>query len=208
MDTKLQSSFIPKRPIVTTQSRGGGGGLYASPLGFFSLAVLLVVGLAIIGSAAVFFYEQYLVSTRADLDQKLATERAAIDTSTLDSLMRVGNRLSVAKDLLSKHVSLSSFFEFLQANTVQRIQFTEFKYGIDPRRDSLTFNIGGVAPDYTTLVFQSDALSKHPDVQDVSFSDLNLDTKGNVVFMLKLTLDPAKFLFKDNLASISLGFPY
>ncbi len=191
-----------------TSQPGRGGRLNSSPVGFFALVVLLIVAVAILGSAGVFFYGEYLVGARGELDQRLAAARVAIEPDTLSELMRVGRRLSVAQELLSKHISVSSFFEFLQLVTVRSVQFTNFRYSVDPRRGLLNVDMDGNAPDYATLVFQSDTFSQHSDVSGVTFFDLDLDTKGDVTFSLKLTLDPAKFLFKNNLQAISFGFPY
>jgi hypothetical protein len=113
--------------------------------------------------------------------------------------MKVGKRLSIAQDLLSKHVSVSSFFEFLEANTVQRIQFNDFKYSVDPRKSVLVVDMAGKSPDYTTLLFQSDTLSQRSDVKDVTFSQLDLDNDGDVTFSLKLLLNHPNSFSKTTL---------
>lgn len=151
----------------------------------FSVAILLSVGL--------FGYKWYLNNQINKMSADLETARQSLEPATINDLARLNVRLSSTKDLISTHVVLSPVFDFLEQNTLQSVRFSSFSFtgGTAP-----ALEMKGLAHGYSSVALESDQfnntmLDKKPALTAVSFSDLNLDDKGNVVFSITANVNPS-----------------
>lgn len=203
MDTKFQTSFIPQKPVVPSSKIPHA----RKPTGFFSLIATLVFLASFLATGGVFFYKGYLSGRITSLSNQLDRMRASFEPELIDELSRLDTRLKTSSTLLSEHLSTSSFFEWLESITLQNVQFTNFKY--ESTQGGLIVEMRGQARNYVTLVRQSDILAESTYVRRSVFSNLDLDSNGNVLFSLAITFDPAGILYKDSLQSLSFeGFPF
>ena len=203
MDTKLQTSFIPKKPIISS----GKLERQVRPTDFFSLIVNVLLVIALLASVGAFAYQWYLSNRIKTLDTQLAQMEKVFEPELIAELARVDSRLKSAKEILGDHISAITFFEFLEATTFQSVQFTSFSYALES--NSITVEVGGKAKNYSTLVLQSDKFLNSKYVQNVVFSNLDLDSTGNVIFSIALQLDKNELLYKNNIQTLSFeGFPF
>jgi hypothetical protein len=203
MDTKFQTSFIPKKPVISS----GRVEHRARSIDFFSLLANMSIVIILLASAGVFGYKFYLKDKIETLDTQLAQMGQTFGTDLITELTRVDNHLKSAKKILDNHISIITLFEFLGAKTFQDVQFTNFHYELGP--NGVTVQMNGKAKNYSTLVLQSDELVNSKYVQSVVFSNLDLDPSGKVIFSIELQLDKAGFLYTNNTNTLSFdGFPF
>ncbi|MEK7180606.1 MAG: hypothetical protein AAB706_03965 [Patescibacteria group bacterium] len=207
MDPKFTQSFIPKKPVVLQGRVGHTTRRQTALMPFVGGIIFLLV---LVGSVGVFSYQQYLLKHISDLDSKLVKAQSSLDSDeVVDTLIALDGRLKSAHKLLLEHISTTAFFELLQSLTLQNVQFTDFSYTINNLESGIGVEMRGRAKNYATLVLQSDVLNESEQVKNSTFSDLDLDNEGNVLFRLSVVFDAKSLLYKDSLQSLSFGgFPY
>ncbi len=190
MDTKPQSSFIPKKPSESgALSRSGG-------LFPFLADMLFVV--ALLASVAVFAYDKYLSSEIAKMDVDLSAARTAIQPELINQLVRSDKRIISANTLVDSHVTISSLFELLQSITLQNLQFTSFSFG-SGEGGSLSITMKGEARTYATVALQAKIFNDNENFINPQFSNLDLNDKGDVVFAFKSQINPKIISYVEKL---------
>jgi len=191
MEPKFQSSFIPKGPIAAASPLAAQ---YVKPkktiLGLLSSTLFVI---AIVLSIGVFGYTYYLRSNIAKMGRDLEAARATLQPDTVKELVNANKRIIGIETLLKKHTALSPFFDFLENTTLKTVRFTDFGYVTDAK--GITIDMKGEARSYTDVALQSDAFNRSGVFKNPVFSNLNLNTKGNVTFSFKAQIDPSTVLY-------------
>jgi hypothetical protein len=195
MDPKFQSSFIPKGPVATgsplTESYGR---THTTLFAFISTTVFVI---SVVLAVGIFGYDRYLLAHIGTLGNDLTAAKQSLQPDTINALVRANQRILSTKTLLSQHVALSPFFDYLETATLKNVRFTQFLYETTDKGIQVTMH--GMARSYTDVALQSDAFNKAGFIIGPVFSDLNLDAKGNVIFAFRATLDPSIVSYKKRL---------
>jgi len=184
METKFQTSFIPK----TTLEPIAGPSVH-KPLGFFSFVTSIIFFITVLVAGGAFGWHKYLETNKEKLKASLETNVKSFEPQTLDEYVRLDNRIDSSKMLLSKHVAVSYIFDFLSENTIQSVKFNDFKYeiGLD---GGATLSMNGDAKSYNAVAYQAEVFAKERSLKTPLFSNLDLDTFGNVIFNFSTQVDP------------------
>ena len=197
MDQKIQTSFIPKKPIASDSAQSSG----TSFLTFISLFIFFIMLLATGGS---FFYERYLVQQTLVVQESLKKTSETFNEASIEQLIALDKRIESAKQILSHHTVLTPLFDLLGDSILQTVRFGDLTYSADAT-GKISLVAHGQAVNYSSIAFQSDVISKKRFIKNPVFSDLNLDQSGNVGFNFNATVDPQLLLYKNNLPSVSAG---
>lgn len=189
METKFQTTFIPKKPMapITPSAQR----VYLVPNLFFVVALTMLVCVALVYGGA-FFYKQYLNTQVKSLSSTLADKTSQINRSKIAELVNIDNKLKTGATVLREHIAPSLFFAILQSITVSGVQFKDFS--LDSSR-GITVALGGEAGSYGALALESDVISKNAYLKNAVFSDFSLTKSGTVLFKLGVTVDPASILY-------------
>jgi len=201
MDSKISTSFIPKDSLSTTGLRPR-----REPLGIIVIISILVLAAALVYFAGIYAYryivDQELNSPCADigggnkkcgLKESLKIQTQDLQLTKLEDFKRLDAKLNDGATVLSLHVSLKPFFDFLGQLTGQNIQYTKFEFS-----KTNSFTIEGLAKSYDDIAFQQKVFAGEQAqkyIKSFAFSDFDLDAKGNVKFKLLLTVDPTLLSF-------------
>ena len=187
-------SFIPKEGSANKARRH-------SNLGLFMLISLLILGLSVALFAGAYTYNYVLnrqISKECDgnggacgLKQTVANTREQLGIDKIVRYSRLDKKMRVANELIDEHISLSPLLDTLEAMTLHTVRFTSFSYSAE---GDLT--LSGVAISYDDLAAQEKAMEKDPLIKAAVFSDLGLDSAGNVTFTANIL--PAKSLLTFN----------
>jgi hypothetical protein len=193
METNFQSTFIPRGPMApvsaaTLQKNSKKSGL----LGFlafiiFALSLLITVG--------VYGYEKYQVSHIAKMGKELEAARQSLEADALNQVMRLNSRIESTQKIVDSHTAMSPLFDFLEANTVKSLRFTDFGYKQDS--EGIKLNLKGQARGYSALALQAELFNKSKYIRNPVFTDLRLDEKGNVNFSFNADLDKSIISYKN-----------
>jgi hypothetical protein len=184
METKFQTSFIPKTSLDPVPAHTG-----RKPLGFFSFLSSIIFFITLLVAGGAFGWHKYLDSAKVKIQSDLDRNVKSFEPQTLDEYVRLNNRIDSAKILLSKHVAISYIFDFLSENTIQSVKFNDFKYEITPD-GSANLSMNGEAKSYNAVAYQAEVFGRERSLKTPLFSNLDLDTFGNVVFNFTTQIDP------------------
>lgn len=182
MDPQVQASFIPKKSLEASTSRGG--------FGLFLLLAILVFVASLVAAGSAFAYQQYLTTTLAA--EKVSLERAqgAYEPDSIKDLARMDQRITQAKTLLSKHTAPSAIFAFLGTQTLEKVSFSSFNFTLG-NDGSAKVGLSGKADSFSTMALQSDQFGGNKIFKDVIFSGIAADDSGAVSFSVSATVDPS-----------------
>lgn len=211
METKFQTSFIPKKPIV---SIGGAGSNFASRQRphatvsiFFSIGLLLfIVSLGMAGG--VYAWKSVTLSNQNNLKQQLEGRRKQFNTSLIEDLKRVNVKIDVAEKLMANHLALSNIFAIISRLTIERVRFSSMDLTAPTAQSNdINISMAGVGADLSAVAFQSDVLGQLDQyglrkiVKNPILSDPTLDTNGMVSFGFSASIDPSTLSYMDSITN-------
>lgn len=179
MEPKFQNTFIPKRPVVTSQRSVASS--QRKKVSFFSLLITLVFIAGLVAAGGVFAFTKYLESDISKKDQQLQQEIAALEPQLIDDLATADAQMNLASNMLSAHLVPSRFFEHLESITLQNIRFTSFTYNAVPGSNP-NIALSGTAPNYEAVALQSDVFARDQHVRNSLFSGLGTSETGSILF--------------------------
>jgi len=184
VETRFQTSFIPKAPVTQEVRKPVGASL------FFLISFLLLVA-TVAGSIGVFVWNKTLesqIKTNRDL---LVKHNASFDSTSIKEYTRLDNRIDVASELLKNHIGPSEIFPRLQDNTLKTLRFNNFTY-TNAGGGKILITMSGEALDYETMALQAQRFTI-PDLQNSFrspiFSNFSKQ-KDVVVFTFSSGIDP------------------
>lgn len=195
MDTKFQTSFIPKKSLAEVNS-------HSRPE---SVSLFLIIGVIIFISAlaaagGVFAYKKILIGSIENMNARLAQAKNSFEPSFIDTANNLNKRIEAAKKLLNAHIVISPVFSLLENRTLATVRFNNFTYNLNDN-DSGVISLSGEAKNFSSIALQSDIFGKEKYIKNPVFSDLNPDQSGNIVFKFNASLDPNLVSYKKNLSS-------
>ncbi len=192
MENKFKTSFIPK------SFNESGSIKNKTPHNLLSIASTLLIFIVIAASAGVFIYGKIIEKQVAVAKEAAIVKEASFNYAAVDKIIVVDKQLKVANALLKNHTTLAGLFDMLEAHTLKSLRFTsfEFKY-LSPTQVTLIMkgkaqSFGGVSKQ-ADLLTSSDAAKKY--FKSPFFSDLNLDSEGEVSFSFLTTIDPQVLIY-------------
>jgi hypothetical protein len=197
MDSKFQTSFIPKRPVVTSMEAPIN---VKHPVNLISVICTLIFVAAVLATGGMFAYERYLTGKISQMDSQLVAAKSSIQSDLINQFVRLDNRLTTSNALLRNHVATSILFGALQDQTVKNIQFKDFGYTTEESGGTIAVVLHGQATSYNAIALQDGIFAQDKYIQDPVFSDMDLDEKGNVIFSFKANIDP-QFVAQRNIVA-------
>ncbi len=183
----IPTSFVPRESVSHRQLR-------TNYTGVFGVFAYLVFGITVLLAVGVFFYDRILASTQAAQETSLAKAEAAIDPATVESFVKLRDRLNESQKLLKEHVAFSNFFTVLGALLPTNVRFTLLHIAVDSSGNAKVEG-NGTAKNFNALAAASAAFAGEPRIKDVIFSKININKDSSVSFGFSATLDPRLIMF-------------
>lgn len=180
----VPTSFAPRptTPVSPRHARADFSGVF----NYFSYFILGGVFFLSIG---VFFYGRILLADQASKDATLAKAESALDPATVESFVRLSDRLTAGQTLLGSHIAFSGFFTSLGKILPSDVQFTSLHISFDPSGVARVDG-AGIAKSFNTLAAASTAFATDGRIKDVIFSGIRVNKDNSVSFSLSASLDP------------------
>ncbi len=193
MEPKFQSSFIPKGSFAPT-SAGVAVGKKIREKSLVEFLALVIFIISVILAVGMYGYKYYLKYRIEKMGADLEQAQAALQPETIHELTRLDNRINSTKELVTNHQALSPLFEYFQSFTPKTVRFADFRFSTTER--GLGLSMRGEARGYAALAFAADTFSKSQYFIDPTFSNLNLNDKGDVNFSFEAIVDPNLLSYK------------
>jgi hypothetical protein len=156
----------------------------------FSFIAGTLFTLSVLFSGGVFGYKYFLNYRIEQMGAELESARAALQPEAVTELVRLNSRLVSTKSLLENHRIITPVFDFLEAATPQNVRYTDFNFQMTPK--GLDLSLRGEAQGYAALAAAAEVYSRaNSNFRNPTFSNLQLDQEGNVVFSLFMEVEPA-----------------
>ncbi len=197
MDTKFQTSFIPKKNLEQAVSRPGTG-----KISVFLVISIVIFILTLAVAGGVFAYKKSLIADIADMNRRLVEAKNSFEPESVEKWDVFGKRLKASKKLIDAHTTLSSVFDLLENKTLGTVKFKGFSYDMSDS-GTITISMSGEAKNFSSIALQSDIFGQEKFIKTPVFSELNPDKSGNIVFKFTTTLDPELVSYRKNVTSKS-----
>lgn len=189
MEPKVQTSFIPKKSLAESAAPRRRG------VSIFMLLGVAVFLITVLLAGGVFLYERFLKGSIENKDASLQKARAAFEPALIEDLKRMSARMSLARDVLNNHLAPSAIFTLLEEATLRSVRFRTFTYTLVGGKASIAMH--GEARSFGDVAIQSDTFANTRRLRDSIFSNLNLDSSGNITFNFTGTTDPSLILYRN-----------
>jgi len=178
VDTRFQTSFIPKKPVDAGSYR---------PSRDVNISLILSILIFIITTSAaggVYLYKSTLTKQKAEKDAELVEAKKSFGLADIAVLKQRAAELQTAKVLLQNHTSALPLFALIQANTLKSVRFKNFS--LVKNALSLT----GEARGFNAVAYQSQVFTKLADFSAPTFGSFILQDNGNVSFSFTAQVSP------------------
>lgn len=210
METKFQTSFIPRKPVpVTPGSLGPQVQHHGRGLGsvYMTLAVLVfVASLLVVGGA--YAWKQYLISDQAKLQTDLAQRQKDFNLDQIALMKAQSTKISMARQLLKNHLAVSNIFDIVGKLTAESVRFVTMDLTVPAGMPGpFQISMSGYGRNYSSVAFQSDVLSQleryglRNVVKNAIISNPALNPNGSVSFSFTAQVDPASFSYMKSLGA-------
>lgn len=191
----IPTSFVPNSSSVARRGfRIDFGGIFElTAYGVLMLAFLLTLG--------VFFYGRILAANKSAKDAALVTAETSLDPTTVTNFVRLRDRLSSSKDLLSGHIATSGFFSVIEKVLPSNVRFTSLHISIDSTGITKVDGLG-VAKSFNALAATSGSFAADGHIKDAIFSKLTVNRDNSVSFGFVATLSPGTTEFSPDVNSL------
>ena len=122
METKFQTSFIPKKPLAAVNGLSTPPKHHATNSFFLTISILLfLVSLGAVGGA--YAWRQVLMSQQASYQTDLAAREKQFNTDLISQLKETNVKIDLAKQLLQNHLAISNIFSLIGRITIDNVRF-------------------------------------------------------------------------------------
>lgn len=173
----IPTSFTPHAPPAAAR------GFKLDFMGAFGFLAYLVLFAVVALAVGVFVYGQMLARTQASKDEELLKAEQAIDTATAENFVRLDNRLSTGKALLTNHVLFSNFFALLEKLLPATVRFSSLRIAVADSK-KITLEGSGTAKNFNALAVASESLASDGNIKNAIFSKLVVNKDNSVTFSL------------------------
>jgi hypothetical protein len=201
METKFQTSFIPKKPLVSDSK-------VTNTVHHGSVSLVMVIGtilfIASLGGAVYsVVWKQVLIKAQEKYKAELVESEKRFNVALIESLKKVDTKIDVSTLLLNKHLSVSEIFPILNKLTIESVRFNSFEFDkVSGESSDIKITMKGVARNYNSIAFQSDVFGSsqlygnNKVIKNPIVSDLVEDDNGEVSFSFTGTLNPADLSYE------------
>ena len=210
MDTKFQTSFIPKNPILVDKSTTRYGGCSS----VFTLISIIIFTLSVAGAAFSFIWNQILTKNQKSYREELIKAKENFNTVLIDDLIKTEAKINISKQLLKKHLAVSEVFDIINRLTSDGIRFDSFDFSSSGiATDGLKITMKGYGNNLSAVAWQSDVLGqsetygKNVTLINPILTDLILDTSGKVAFTFSAMLKSSDVSYENAFPKASVDNP-
>lgn len=199
MDTKFQTSFIPKRSSIVEQKVVRHRS--ASVVTFLGV-IIFVVSLA--GAVFSFVWKATLVQNQKSYQTALEDAETKYNPTLLNNLRKSSAKLELSKKILDNHVASSEIFSVLSKLTIEGVQFKEFEFvtGAEMTQGDVKVKLKGVGNSFSAIAYQSDVFGQSDRFgvgklfRNPVIGDLALEENGRVGFTFSADISLADISYK------------
>jgi Tfp pilus assembly protein PilN len=181
------TSFVPHLGSASTPRFGNASSGVLAALSYACLASIFILAIG------TFLYGRFLASSQAGREAELATAQATIDYATVETFVRLRNRLVTGRSLLASHTSFATFFASFEKTLPVHVRFTSLR--LSTQEGGAHLEGTGLARSFNALAAASEAFAEGSSIKDAVFSNIKINKDNSVSFSLSARLDAKSLTF-------------
>lgn len=210
METKFQTSFIPRRPLpaqpgslapqVPKKRRDGAS--------IFMIIGVMVFILSLLSIGGVYLWKQYLLGAQEKYQAALVQRQKEFNIDQISLMKAQSTKIALAKQLLNNHLASSKIFSVISRLTSESIRFLNMDLKIPAGVvGPIQLSLSGYGRDFPSVAFQSDVLNQldkyglRTVIRNAIVSNPFLNRNGTVSFGFTAQVDPTSFSYARNIGS-------
>lgn len=204
METKFQTSFIPKRPLISEQKMS----THRATMSIFMFVSVIIFIASVAGAVFSLLWKNVLVKSQEGYKVQLADSEKRFNISLIEELKKANTKIDLTKQLLKNHLAASELFAIISRLTIEGVRFTSFDFSAPTKdADGIKISMKGIGNSFSAIAFQSDVFGQSQKygtnkiLKNPVLSDLVLDPNGNVSFTFTAIISPADVSYEKVLDS-------
>jgi len=187
MEPKFQTSFIPKKPIMSAD--GSSGISVVRTTNIFSIIATVVFIMTVLVAGALFLYKTTIEGQIEAAKQEVEQAKESYGPEIIQKLIDASTKIQTANELLEQHVVVSEVMKELERLTVRRLRFDDFLYKKVNGVPTLTMK--GEVQNYNALAQQQEIFNNSTYMKNPEFAGFNLQENGFINVNFSAELDPS-----------------
>lgn len=214
METKFQTSFIPKKPLPSspgsvTPAMPHKAGPDLSNVYMTIATIIFVISLLAVGGA--YFAKIYFVKAQEDYKQQLAIREKEFNIEQISLMKAQSSKIALAQQLLNNHLATTKIFDVISKLTAESVRFLSMDVTVPVGTPgTMQISLAGYGKDFASVAFQSDVLNSlekynlRSVVRNPIVSNPTVNSGSSVSFGFTAQVDPSSFLYSK---SLDVGAP-
>ena len=207
METKFQTSFIPKKSVSPTGMAGNAPVIRRAPSSIVMTLATIIFIVSIAAAGGLYAWKFVLTADQKSYKEQLSQRQEQFDLGLIRDLKQVNVQINTARQLMASHLAISQVFESLGRLTVEKVRFSnmELSTGTGATAGSdIKITMRGTGVDLSTVAFQSQVLGELEQyglrdiVKNPILSDPTEDEKSIVSFDFSASMNPQTLLYSKS----------
>ena len=199
METKFQTSFIPKKPLIVQESVR-----IHSPTSIVMVIGVLIFLVSLGAAGFTFVAKAYLMKSQEQYKVNLANNEKRFNLPLIEDLKKANMKIDLANQLLKNHIAVSEALSVLAGLTAEKVRFSTFEFStgssVDPASQTadqgstqssgqiFKIKMKGIADTFNSVAWQSDVFGSSKKygtnkvLKNPVLSDLTVDAQGDINF--------------------------
>ncbi len=195
MEPKFQTSFIPKKPVVSGADNKITK-VYSTNI--FSVIATVFFLVTIITSGGLYFYKMVLNNQISQAQSEVNAASQALQVDKIQSLINANSKIKTSQNLLEKHIIVSKLLALLQTLTIKNVHFAKLIY---TNNGTPSISMPGEAGSYNALIQQQSIISGNEFMKNPTFTGFTLGPNGKISFNFSAELSPDLVSYKKSIES-------
>ncbi|MEI6305064.1 MAG: hypothetical protein WCP09_03575 [Candidatus Taylorbacteria bacterium] len=203
METKFQTSFIPKKPLIAQNALMQKAPVRRSISLFLTFGVICFI-LSLCAVGGTYAWKQFLGTSQDSYRQQLADREKQFNVNLIAQLKGINVQVDLAKQLLNNHLAMSQVFDIISHFTSESSRFLSLDLSAPTTQtDGVKISMRGYGKNFSSVAFQSDVLGKLENyglrniVKNPILSDPSLDSNNTVSFGFSASIEPSSMSYKQ-----------
>lgn len=204
METKFQTSFIPKKPLISEQKMSSR----RATMSIFMFVSVIIFIASIAGAVFSLLWKNVLIKSQENYKVQLADSEKRFNITLIEELKKANTKIDLTKTLLKNHLAVSELFSIISRLTIEGVRFTSFDFSAPTKDvDGIKISMRGVGNSFSAIAFQSKVFGQSQKygtnkiLKNPVLSDLVLDPNGNVSFTFTAIISSADVSYEKVLDS-------
>lgn len=197
MDRDLQTSFIPKKPLVEERV------MRTRKVSIFNFLATLIFFASLVSAGGMYFYKANLTQSITKMKADLDRAKDAFEPGVIEDLETLDRRLNATISILDEHIAVSPIFTLIEESTLSTVQFTKFDYEMpSDATGDVKVTLTGIAPGYEAIALQNDAYASEKSIKNPKFTNLELDQRGRITFDVEFYVERGELAYEPNISML------